>query len=121
MSEVNKSNGNGSAATGEITGFNASTRAQVKHLQKLAAAAVEAVQGLAFGVRSAQRAFGHRTHARAERAVHCAVEAELHSGGEYDQQREAELLALWRKLHPGTLPGIIVPASPKPHHDDIPF
>ena len=49
-------------------------------------------------------------------------EAEMHGGGEYDRQHEAELLAFWGKLHPGTLPGIIRSTQTRvdvvPHVDD---
>ncbi len=102
------SNGNDSAAAGEIataeiTDHNASTRAHMRHIQKLAAAAVEAIQEVKLAVRMLDEHLAEPT-AEQNATFVAWFEAELNGGGANDRQREADLLEFWRKLHPGTSP-----------------
>ena len=113
------SNGNDSAAAGkittaEITGHNASTRAHVKHIQKLAAAAAEAEQALTLAVRILDEHLTAEPTAKQNATFVAWFEAELYAGGAYDRQRESDLLELWRKLHPGTWPRIAVNGGDEP-------
>ena len=104
----------GEITTAEITGHNASTRAHVKYLVRVAAEAVEAVQEVRLAVSILDDHLGGEPTAKQNATFVAWFEAELYAGGAYDRQRELDLLALWRKLHPGTSPGIAVNLDDEP-------